>query len=83
MGAPASLFPESGDPLLAVVLPPEEAGLLAGAEPEVVEPALAGPEVGVLAGLAVAELTGLADDVEAEAGRAAFALLAVTPAVTA
>ena len=29
MGAPASLFPESGDPLLAVVLPPEEAGLLA------------------------------------------------------
>ena len=75
MGAPASLFPESGDPLLAVVLPPEEAGLLAGAEPEVVEPALAGPEVGVLAGLAVAELAGLADDVEAETGRAAFALL--------
>ena len=69
MGAPASLFPESGDPLLAVVLPPEEAGLLAGAEPEVVEPALAGPEVGVLAGLAVAELAGLADDVEAETGR--------------
>ena len=69
--------------MLAVVLPPEEAGLLAGAEPEVVEPALAGPDVGVLAGLAVAELAGLADDVEAETGRAAFALLAVTPAVTA
>ena len=57
--------------------------MLVGVEPEVVEPALAGPAVGVLAGLAVAELTGLADDVEAEAGRAAFALLAVTPAVTA
>ena len=57
--------------------------MLVGVEPEVVEPALAGPEVGVLAGLAVAELTGLADDVEAEAGRAAFALLAVTQAVTA
>ena len=42
--------------------------MLVGVEPEVVEPALAGPEVGVLAGLAVAELTGLADDVEAEAG---------------
>ncbi len=69
--------------MLAAVFPPEEAGLLVGVEPEVVEPALAGPEVGVLAGLAVAELTGLADDVEAEAGRAAFALLAVTPAVTA
>ena len=68
--------------MLAVVLPPEEAGLLAGAEPEEVEPALAGPEVGVLAGLAAAELAGLADDVEAETGRAAFALLAVTPAVT-
>lgn len=41
-------------------------------KPEVVEPALAGPEVGVLAGLAVAELAGLADDVEAETGRAAL-----------
>ena len=79
--------------MLAAVFPPEGAGLLVGVEPEVVEPALAGPEVvepalagpevGVLAGLAVAELTGLADDVEAEAGRAAFALLAVTPTVTA
>ena len=69
--------------MLAAVFPPEGAGLLVGVEPEVVEPALAGPEVGVLAGLAVAELTGLADDVEVEAGRAAFALLAVTPAVTA
>ena len=69
--------------MFAAVFPPEGAGLLVGVEPEVVEPALAGPEVGVLAGLAVAELAGLADDVEAEAGRAAFALLAVTPAVTA
>ena len=57
-----------------MVFPPEEAGLLVGAEPEVAEPALAG--------FAVAGLAGLADDVEAEAGRAAFALLAVTPAVT-
>ena len=55
MGVPASLFLESGDPLLAEVFSPEEAGLLAGAE-----------------------LTGLADDVEVEAERAAFELLAVT-----
>lgn len=57
-----------------MVFPPEEAGLLVGAELEVAEPALAG--------FAVAGLAGLADDVEAEVGRAVLELLAVAPAVT-
>ncbi len=58
-----------------MVFPPEEAGLLVGAELEVAEPALAG--------FAVAGLAGLADDVEAEVGRAVLELLAVAPAVAA